>query len=368
MLHGQRIEVVRSYSYKLNPASYDETKRFESRDFFCSAKAECFSEEMDELAGLLHQFCRSQVLKSVNEEINPPQIQEPVPPEPAPEPSIEQYGIRIVEPAVVNDAQKLQEPSPAKPVSEPSRLRAIVMGTVPACKKAHLAEFYAGWFGVDDLKKHADPELYIEPLSALLGYLDKVKGSDELLVSTPKKLGADIKSLLATQKTEHADPPPTAPAEPYENTGSTRMTERSSRVFDSVLRARPAEPDERKRVGNWSEVMPEDPLMKRFGWKDPQTLVYAKELMKRYAHDEDKFALHMKFLQMDRLTEAELMCLFKLLYHSPDGNTLRLKAAQKKIPLGAAFLIVESHLGSEISMNSDPQKVLAALAKTIKEL
>jgi site-specific recombinase XerD len=40
-------------------------------------------------------------------------------------------------------------------------------------------------------------------------------------------------------------PPPDE--DPYENTGSTTMNERSSRLFDSVLRARPSEPDERKR-------------------------------------------------------------------------------------------------------------------------
>ncbi len=35
--------------------------------------------------------------------------------------------------------------------------------------------------------------------------------------------------------------------DPYENAGTTRMTKQSARLLNSVLRARPSEPDERKR-------------------------------------------------------------------------------------------------------------------------
>jgi hypothetical protein len=55
------IEIARSFSFKLNMGNY------ESRDFFCSQKAECRMDEADRVAEQLHAFCKSQVLKSVND-------------------------------------------------------------------------------------------------------------------------------------------------------------------------------------------------------------------------------------------------------------------------------------------------------------
>lgn len=55
------IEIARSFSFKLNMGNY------ESRDFFCSQKAECRMDEADRVADQLHQFCKAQVLKAVNE-------------------------------------------------------------------------------------------------------------------------------------------------------------------------------------------------------------------------------------------------------------------------------------------------------------
>lgn len=55
------IEITRSFSFKLNMGNY------ESRDFFCSQKSECRMDEADRVADALHAFCKSQVLKSVNE-------------------------------------------------------------------------------------------------------------------------------------------------------------------------------------------------------------------------------------------------------------------------------------------------------------
>lgn len=56
-----RVDITRSFSYKLNTGSY------ESRDFFCSQHAECEASEADEIADLLYQFCKRQVLKAVRE-------------------------------------------------------------------------------------------------------------------------------------------------------------------------------------------------------------------------------------------------------------------------------------------------------------
>lgn len=54
------MEIARSFSYKLNVGN------FESRDFFCSQKAECHEKDMDKISEALHDFCKAQVLRDVN--------------------------------------------------------------------------------------------------------------------------------------------------------------------------------------------------------------------------------------------------------------------------------------------------------------
>jgi len=59
-----RVEIARSFNYKLNiPGQY------ESRDFFCSEKAECAIEDAPEVSAALFAFCRAEVLRSVGEYI-----------------------------------------------------------------------------------------------------------------------------------------------------------------------------------------------------------------------------------------------------------------------------------------------------------
>lgn len=55
------VEVTRSFSYKLNVGNY------ESRDFFCSQKAECRIEDAEQVSEKVHAFCKTQVLKAVKE-------------------------------------------------------------------------------------------------------------------------------------------------------------------------------------------------------------------------------------------------------------------------------------------------------------
>lgn len=55
------VEIVRSFSYKLNAGNY------ESRDWFCSQRAECRPEEAEAISELLYEFCKRQVLRSVAE-------------------------------------------------------------------------------------------------------------------------------------------------------------------------------------------------------------------------------------------------------------------------------------------------------------
>ena len=54
------VEVARSFSYKLNVGN------FESRDFFCSQKAECPEKDVEKVSEALHDFCKKEVIRDVN--------------------------------------------------------------------------------------------------------------------------------------------------------------------------------------------------------------------------------------------------------------------------------------------------------------
>jgi len=58
---GGRVEVARSFSFKLNLGNY------QSADFFCSEKAECAAEDAEATSEALYAFCRKQVMKSVSD-------------------------------------------------------------------------------------------------------------------------------------------------------------------------------------------------------------------------------------------------------------------------------------------------------------
>ena len=55
------VEIARSFSFKLNAGNY------ESRDFFCSQKVEVQESEAEEASQRLYEFCRMEVMKSVDE-------------------------------------------------------------------------------------------------------------------------------------------------------------------------------------------------------------------------------------------------------------------------------------------------------------
>ncbi len=55
------VEIARSFSYKVNAGNY------ETRDFFCSQKAEVPLEDAEKTSEALYQFCKKEVIKSVNE-------------------------------------------------------------------------------------------------------------------------------------------------------------------------------------------------------------------------------------------------------------------------------------------------------------
>jgi hypothetical protein len=54
-----KVEVARSFSFKLNVGNY------ESRDFFCSQKIECDASEAEALSEQVHDFCVKQVRAAV---------------------------------------------------------------------------------------------------------------------------------------------------------------------------------------------------------------------------------------------------------------------------------------------------------------
>lgn len=56
---SKRIEIARSFAFKLNIGNY------QSADFFCSAKQEVPEDQAEVLSGKLYAFCRKEVLKSV---------------------------------------------------------------------------------------------------------------------------------------------------------------------------------------------------------------------------------------------------------------------------------------------------------------
>jgi len=55
------VEIARSFSFKLNVGNY------ESRDFFCSQKAECKWKDAETVSEALYGFCKTEVMKSVNQ-------------------------------------------------------------------------------------------------------------------------------------------------------------------------------------------------------------------------------------------------------------------------------------------------------------
>lgn len=62
------VEVVRSFSYKLNMGN-DENGRptYESCDLFCSKKEQCSADDVAEVSRGLHAFCVDEVMEGIRE-------------------------------------------------------------------------------------------------------------------------------------------------------------------------------------------------------------------------------------------------------------------------------------------------------------
>jgi len=55
------VEVVRSVAFKLNLGNY------QSMDFFCSQKAQCPADEVDQVSADLYDWCYDQVMDAVKD-------------------------------------------------------------------------------------------------------------------------------------------------------------------------------------------------------------------------------------------------------------------------------------------------------------
>jgi tryptophanyl-tRNA synthetase len=60
MTEKHLVEIARSFSYKLNLGNY------QTADFFCSQKAEVPESKAEETSEALYEFCKREVMKSVN--------------------------------------------------------------------------------------------------------------------------------------------------------------------------------------------------------------------------------------------------------------------------------------------------------------
>ena len=67
MAKENKVEIARSFSYKLAVPKENKFDNGESRDFFCSQKAEVPESEAVKTSEALYLFCKSEVIKSVNE-------------------------------------------------------------------------------------------------------------------------------------------------------------------------------------------------------------------------------------------------------------------------------------------------------------
>lgn len=54
------VEIARSFFYKVNSGDY------QPKDFFCFQKAECEESKAEKMSEALHEFCKKEVMKSVN--------------------------------------------------------------------------------------------------------------------------------------------------------------------------------------------------------------------------------------------------------------------------------------------------------------
>jgi hypothetical protein len=218
----------------------------------------------------------------------------------------------------------------------------MIMGTVPKCTKKHLAAFYAGWFGVEKVSQipdHKNPDTYLTPLKTLLKVVAEVEESHELLLSNPLKLGADSRheSDLGMADTSASS---IAPPEPMESS---------------------------PKDGPWSDVMEVDPLMEKHGWNDMETMQYAKKLMVKFGHTEEKFEDYLKFLRLGVMPEGDLLGLFRILYHTPLANTLKNKADHCGVPFLGAYSKVEEKLGYPITTGSSSSEVMQAVQKVLTD-
>lgn len=339
-----RIEIVRSFSRKINLGNY------ESLDMFASAKMEC---DLNDAAGVsldLFEFAKNEVLQSIisyrremsglqqqpeDEAVHSVQQRsrdsaakiasrstdqyfvEEIPPDspaPAPQPDLKQQV-----------DQKMDE---AKKACE--EMAATIMKTVKgAKKKEHLAQYYMGWFGIEDAKQlPKNPGEYIEALRGLVGIVTNDESTHARFLEHPRVAGEGVRKAFEERLSKSQQQPPQAT--------NGYVTEPHAFV--------------------------DEPLMKHFGWTSLDTVNYAKVLMKKNGQDLPNFEKYLKFLNMSMLEEEDLLALFRMLYFGADNAYAIWKKAQgKQMPLRIALNMVQRHLGGSLTMQTPAEAAAKAI-------
>ena len=325
-----RIEISRSYTHK------HFISRYNSRDFFMAAKAECSISQAEVVAGELEAFCEREVLKTVAayaakfgsciEEYYGQDIPAHDPPAAiGPPASTDRYFVEEIPPDAPSAQpqpdlkhqvdQKMEE---AKKACED--MAATIMKTVKgAKKKEHLAQYYMGWFGIEDAKQlPKNPGEYIEALRGLVGIVTNDASTHARFLEHPRLAGEGVRKAFEERLSKSQQPPQAT---------NGYVTEPHAFV--------------------------DEPLMKHFGWTSLDAVNYAKVLMKKNGQDLPNFEKYLKFLNMSQLEEEDLLALFRMLYFGADNAYAIWKKAQgKQIPLRIALNMVQRHLGGSLTMQT----------------
>jgi hypothetical protein len=342
------VEIVRSYSRKVN------LRKYESEDHFCSAKTMCNWSEAQQMSEQLYSFCRREVLNCI-EGLQPEPVEAPSP-EPAPlipeslfdqsnsltEQPKDKYGIAAQVIAEIDSLKKECEeaitPEPEGPQKTAKEqcedLTADIMRVVP-CTQKHRHEFFLGWFGKADgrgLPRNTDA--FLEPLKALVAAVRREGPAGEMLLNNPRQLGESLRIIL--RQNDKALPPDVI--------AETKPEITDADVFD-------------------------DPLMHRFGWKDMQTVATADAWMTAYNKTVDEYADYAKFLKMDKLPEEELRWLLVFLYHDTTvGFDLWKKCQERGVLLCDAAHLVSAAGNFDFGLGVPKKGAVIAMSSVFASL
>lgn len=256
----------------------------------------------------------------------------------------------ITEEMGLNPLPKNDDEEEQKNKARCSELKYEIIALVGGLSDRSKNEYLQGWFGVADGR--GIPRKFkkiIEPLEKLLASAKHATATAGELIERPRELGGALRALrevdlrktldevVAKQEAKH----PTPPAAPAPEVVLT-----DDDVFEL-----------------------DDPLAKRFGWKNIHTCLIARDLLVKWNKTIDDFEKYLKFLKIDRLAEQDASCLLQLLYHDPSAFNLWKAAEQKNVSVEAAFNAVRAKMpGQQLTSSSLTSDVVIAMATAALEL